>query len=149
MPAVLWVFIALHALTGAHTVLKGDSAVWKGRDHQANMVRTGKTPVAYILTTVPWHGRKADREGGCDVSILARVNGRGDMRLNIGGVEQVLDNSWAFKTRINGGEKMTMEAWFIEPIGGAVAVYDTVSFTCRAGDVREQGFVQPNMEHIR
>ena len=149
MPPVIIAFLALQLLGHSHTLLTGDSAVWKGRDPQANAERMPKTPVAYLLTTAPWEGRRADKKGGCNFSILARVNGRGDMRLNIGGVEQLVDNSWAFKTRIQGGQKMTMEAWFIEPIGGAVARYDTVSFTCRASDSLPGGFVQPNMEHIK
>jgi len=148
MPIALALFIALSALAHGHTVLKGDSALWKGVDSQANARKTPKTPVEYILTTSPWLSHSADKKGGCNFSILARANGRTPMRLNIGGKEQILDTSWAFKTRIQGDERMTMEAWFIEPLTWKTASYQTVTFRCGARDTRP-AYRAPDMSHIR
>lgn len=150
MPPVIAVFIALQLLGHGHTVLKGDSAVWKRVDPQANAQRMPKTSVEYILTTAPWHGRRADKKGGCDFSILAFANGRTPMRLNIGGKEQLLDTSWAFKTRIAGGTRMTMAAWFIDPVTWETASYQTVTFRCRRRDNRPgPAFEMPDMSGVR
>ena len=147
MPPVIAILIALSALAHGHTVLKGDSAMWKGVDHQANASTAPKVPVEYILTTSPWFSHRADKKGGCNFSILARANGRTPMRLNIGGKEQVLDTSWAFKTRIQGGERMTMEAWFIEPLTWETAHYGTVTFRCGARDTRP-AYRAPDMSGV-
>ncbi len=135
MSAALLAFFILMGAAHTDTLVRGRSSVLQGRDPSVQN-NTYETPVEYILTTAPWRTARADAKGGCNFTILARANGRGAMRLNIGRKEQILDTSWAFKTRLDGGEKMTMEAWFIEPIGGATAAYRTTTFKCGARDTR-------------
>ena len=136
MPAAIALFIVLSALAHADTLLRGDSSAWKGVDHQANAQRRGAPPVEYTLTTAPWFEHRADRKGGCDFQILARVNGRGPTRLILGDREMLLDDNWNPRARINGGETMTMEALFLDPVGGAPLAYRTTTFHCRAQDNR-------------
>ncbi len=149
MPAVMALFIALSALIHTDTLLRGTSAVWKGVDHQEKMTRTGPTPVAYILTTTPWFERKADRNGGCNFQILARVQGGGQTRFVLGGREMLVDDNWAARSRIDGGETVTIDGYFLDPIGGATIAYRTTRFRCRASDIGSSGFVQPDMSMVR
>ena len=148
MPAAIALFIALSALAHGHTVLKGDSAVWKGVDHQAKAERLPTTPVSYTLTTAPWYDAHPDRNGGCDFQILARVRGGSSTRLVLGGLEMLVDDNWNPRARIEGGERMTLEAWFLNPIGGETLAYRTVTFKCRPVPGGPT-FVQPDMSGVR
>ncbi len=148
MPLAIALFIALSAVVHTDTLLRGDSAAWKGVDHQWKAHTAPEVGVEYVLTTSPWYERRADRDGGCNFSILARVNGRPPTRLILGAVEMILDDSWAAKTRIKGGETMTIDGYFLDPIGGASLAKRTTTFHCREGWASSSGFVQPDMSGI-
>jgi hypothetical protein len=97
------------------------------------------TPVEYRVTTAPWRDAMADRKGGCDFQLLARVNGRGPTRARIDTVEQILDDSWSPRHRIPEGKRATIRVEFIEPYGpehGYTLADRTVTFTCRRRDNR-------------
>jgi len=147
MPAAIALFIALSALAHTDTVLRGDSAVWKGVDHQAKAERLPKTPVSYTLTTAPWHSARADKKGGCDFQILARVRGGGTTRLILGEMEMLVDDNWNPRSRIEGGEKVTVDGYFVDPVTWQTLALRTMTFKCEARDSRP-AYVAPDMSGV-
>ena len=148
MPAVIALFIALSALAHGDTLLRGDSAIWKGVDHQAKAERRPTTPVAYTLTSAPWYDAHPDREGGCDFQILARVTGGSKTRLILGEMEMLVDDNWNPRARIEGGDAVTVEGYFVDPVTWQTLAFRTMTFKCRPVPGGPT-FVQPDMSGVR
>jgi hypothetical protein len=138
VPPIIAVFIALQALAHGDTLVRGDGTIWKGVDPKVEHNRY-ETPVQYMVTTAPWKDRVADKRGGCDFQLLARVTGRGSMRARINMVEQLVDESWSPRFRIDEGERATFKVEFLEPAGeeaGYTVAERSAYFTCRPRDNR-------------
>ncbi len=146
---IAWILIGLFTTLLGEPLLRGDSSLLRGVDHQSKMFLTFPTPVAYTLTTSPWFERRADSEGGCDFQILARVRGGSQTRLVLDGKEQLVDDNWAARSRAKGGETVRLEGWFLDPIGGATLAYRETKFHCRKSHVKSNAFVQPDMSMVR
>jgi len=142
MPAIVAIFIALQILHVPNLL----RSVTQGVDPRTR-TKTSATPVSFTLTTAPWREHTADRKGGCDFQLLARVTGRGHVRARIDSVEQLLDEAWTPRHRIKGGEKVEFTVEFLEPIGGQLLAEREVSFSCRKSDTRPE-YRAPDLSHI-
>lgn len=130
MPPIVVAFFVLQGLAHGHTVATSGVPT---ADRTARSKGMGPTPVTYSVTTGPWNGRVADKRGGCDFQLLARVTGRGPMRARINMVEQLLDESWSPRFRIDAGQRATFRVEFIEPYGpehGYTVAERSTTFTC-------------------
>ena len=133
MPPVVWVFIALFSLAHGHTVVKGDGAVWKGKDPAVHTkgLHQDHAP-EYIAWTEPRNGATSDQKRGCSFTLYARVNHRGDTRLQVNDVEQLLDDSWKFSMRIKEGEVARVPLRWVDPLGGFTLEERPERFRCDA-----------------
>lgn len=150
MPAALLAFFILMGAAHTDTLVRGDGAVLRGRDPNVG-IKTHVTPVTYTATTAPWRGARADRKGGCDYQLLVRVTGRGPVRVRINTVEQLLDESWTPRFRLQGGKDGSFRVEFLEPAGPEVGYTITerkVTFKCRPRDNRP-GYTIPDMSGVR
>jgi hypothetical protein len=130
MPPIAWVFIALFGISHGHTVVTSVSGV----DPSAKPHGMKPTEITYTVTTAPWLDRLEDKKGGCDFQLLARVTGRGPVRVRINMVEQLLDESWSPRFRIKAGERATFKVEFLEPYGpdyGVTITEKSTTFRCR------------------
>ncbi len=154
---IAWILIGLFTALLGEPLVRGDSSLLRGVDHQAKLFLTFPTPVAYTLTTSPWFERRADSQGGCNFWILARVQGGAQTRLILGagtivpwrGKEQLVGDNWAARSRIKGGETVRLEGWFLDPIGGATLAHRKATFHCRKSHVSSNAYVQPDMSGVR
>jgi len=149
MPPIIIAFFVLSGLVHGDTLVRGRSSVLQGRD-PATHLSTSKTPVTYTATTAPWRDARADKKGGCDFQLLARVTGRGSTRARVNMIEQLVDESWTPRFRIKGGERATFKVEFLEPAGddfGTTIRELATSFKCHLRDGRV-GYIAPDMSGV-
>lgn len=143
MPPLVAAFFALQLLHAPNLLRSVLQDVNSAPSYQA-------TPVTFTVTTAPWRDHMADRKGGCDFQLLARVTGRGPVRARIDSVEQLLDESWTPRYRLEAGKRATFEVEFLEPAGPefgyTLAVRSTI-FDCYKRDSRP-AYLAPDMSHI-
>jgi hypothetical protein len=73
---------------------------------------------------------KADEDKGCDVTFFAVVRGVEPSRLQVDGVEQLLDTGWSFDYRVPAGQTKTVTFAFLRPVGGALVTVQEEWFRC-------------------
>ena len=132
MPTLIAIFIALQLLHAPNLV----RTAFQGVDHNANaQVGMKATAITYTASTAPWRDKIEDKKGGCDFQLLARVTGRGPIRARINMIEQLLDESWSPRFRIDAGDTAYFKVEFLEPAGsdfGVTIEERSTQFKCRA-----------------
>jgi hypothetical protein len=125
MPPWLWVFFIGSAIAHGHTVVGSIKGVDPNVEHKYS-----KSVREFRVWTAPrWDG-VADKNKGCDVRYFALATGVTSVRLIAENQEQILDRSWTFDYRVDAGESMTAEFWFVDPISRETLAYRKVKFNC-------------------
>lgn len=129
MPGLLWVFFVGIGLAGG-SALWGPPRAWAPVDPTARS--GGHVEGGFYLQTDTLGVVEVDRSrSNCQVTVIAGVRGDRRARLQLDGVEQVLDTSWMVDKLIPAGTS-EIEAIFLEPIGGEVQARLTTVVRCVA-----------------
>jgi hypothetical protein len=125
IPPWLWVFIVGQALAHSHTLVTSIKGVDPSVTHKYE-----RTAVGFTTWTAPMFDAKADEKKGCDVTFFALVRDIKPYRLQVDGVEQLLDTSWTFDYRVPAGETKEVQFAFLDPVGGALLAVQEEWFRC-------------------
>jgi len=127
MPVWIWVMIVAQGLAHGHTLLTSVKGVDPSVQHKYE-----RPPVEYTTWTAPMFDAKAsDKTKDCRVTYFALVRDTKPVRLQVDGVEQLLDTSWTFDYRVPEGERKTVQFAFLDPVGGTLLAVREQSFICR------------------
>jgi hypothetical protein len=74
------------------------------------------------------------------IRFFATVTGGEHTRLNVDGVEQSVDNSWAFDRTTKVNTRLALHFWFIDPVSKETVGYMVRDFKCASE-------YMPELEH--